>query len=135
MERKSYILAMFITLVAAFGLYGVFYTLPSSEINSFDSCIKAGYPVMESYPRQCKTADGRTFVEELCKGMSITEAKQIAASECGLIKETWFCNENTNTWWIDLDMKKEGCNPACVINTDTKKAEVIWRCTGLLPPR
>lgn len=35
-----------------------------SEIRSFTDCA-AAYPVMESYPRQCKTSDGRTFAEEL----------------------------------------------------------------------
>ena len=34
-------------------------------INSFEDCAKAGLPVMESYPRQCKTEDGRTFAEEI----------------------------------------------------------------------
>lgn len=32
---------------------------------SFEDCVEAGYPVMESYPRQCKTPDGRTYAEEL----------------------------------------------------------------------
>lgn len=36
-----------------------------NEILSFEDCEKAGYPVMESYPRQCATPDGRTFAEEL----------------------------------------------------------------------
>jgi len=34
-------------------------------IDDFASCAGASYPVMESYPRQCRTPDGRTFVEEL----------------------------------------------------------------------
>ncbi|UCD04306.1 MAG: hypothetical protein JSW73_01560 [Candidatus Woesearchaeota archaeon] len=34
------------------------------EINSFEECVAAGNPVMESYPRQCM-ANGKTFVEEL----------------------------------------------------------------------
>lgn len=33
------------------------------KISSFEDCAKAGYPVMESYPRQCQTPDGRNFVE------------------------------------------------------------------------
>ncbi len=33
------------------------------SISSFEDCVQAGYPVMESYPRQCKTPEGRTFVE------------------------------------------------------------------------
>ena len=35
------------------------------EITSFEECVEAGYPVMESYPRQCRTPDGRTFTEEV----------------------------------------------------------------------
>ena len=33
------------------------------DINSFEECVNAGYPVMESYPRQCATPDGRSFTE------------------------------------------------------------------------
>lgn len=33
------------------------------EINNFEDCVNAGYPVMESYPRQCRTPDDQTFVE------------------------------------------------------------------------
>ena len=35
------------------------------QINSFDDCVRAGNPVMESYPRQCRTEDGLHFVEEI----------------------------------------------------------------------
>lgn len=35
-----------------------------AEINSFEECA-ARYPVMESYPRQCLTPDGRHFVEDV----------------------------------------------------------------------
>jgi len=34
-------------------------------INSFEECIAAGNPAMESYPRQCYTQDGKHFVEEI----------------------------------------------------------------------
>ena len=34
-------------------------------VMSFEDCAKAGYPVMESQPRQCRTPDGRTYAEEL----------------------------------------------------------------------
>lgn len=35
------------------------------SINSFEECVSAGNPVMESHPRQCRTTDGENFVEEL----------------------------------------------------------------------
>lgn len=34
-------------------------------VNSFEECANAGYPVGESYPRQCWTPEGQNFVEEL----------------------------------------------------------------------
>jgi len=34
-----------------------------SSIDSFEECVAAGNPVMESYPRQCRTVDGKHFVE------------------------------------------------------------------------
>jgi hypothetical protein len=37
----------------------------TADIRSFADCERAGYPVMESQPRQCRTPDGRTYAEEL----------------------------------------------------------------------
>ena len=34
-----------------------------AEINSFEECSTQGNPIIESYPRQCRTKDGRTFKE------------------------------------------------------------------------
>ena len=34
-------------------------------ITNFEECVAAGNAVMESYPRQCRSADGRLFVEEI----------------------------------------------------------------------
>ncbi len=36
-----------------------------SDIKSFEDCAMAGFPVMESFPRQCRTPDGRLFAEEI----------------------------------------------------------------------
>lgn len=63
------ILAIVLILLAAY--YYFFLRTDEIPVNntisviSFDSCAKAGYPVLESFPRQCKTPDGRTFVEDI----------------------------------------------------------------------
>lgn len=61
--------------------------------------------------------------------MSITEARKIArGSECGdNLTDNYFCNNVTGTWWIDLDIEKEGCNPACVVDVMDKQAEIITK--------
>lgn len=35
------------------------------SISNFDECVQAGNPVAESFPRQCRTADGQLFIEPL----------------------------------------------------------------------
>ena len=35
----------------------------ANNIESFEDCVKAGNPVMESYPRQCAVPGGATFTE------------------------------------------------------------------------
>jgi hypothetical protein len=39
--------------------------LPQKEVASFSECVEAGYPVMESYPRQCKDSKGNSFTEDI----------------------------------------------------------------------
>lgn len=36
-----------------------------AAISNFEDCQAKGYPVSETYPRQCKTPDGRTFKEDI----------------------------------------------------------------------
>jgi hypothetical protein len=49
----------------------------SAAINSFDECIKAGNPAMESYPRQCRTKDGKTFTENIGNELEKTDLIRI----------------------------------------------------------
>ena len=37
----------------------------NKTVTDFESCKKAGYAVMESYPSQCKTPEGKVFVQVL----------------------------------------------------------------------
>jgi len=37
---------------------------PTPGIKSFKECVEAGFPVLESFPRQCKTSD-KTFTEDI----------------------------------------------------------------------
>ncbi len=53
-----------LTLIPAFVLLGAGCVATAPTVSSFEDCAAAGYPVMESYPRQCRTPDGRNFTEE-----------------------------------------------------------------------
>ncbi|MEK9154880.1 MAG: Gmad2 immunoglobulin-like domain-containing protein [Patescibacteria group bacterium] len=43
-----------------------------NEIKNFKECALAGYPILESYPRQCR-ADNKTFIEEIEPIIGINE--------------------------------------------------------------
>lgn len=70
--------------------------------------------------------------------MSLADAQQIASqstcTQVGTLQDTAVYNPNSNTWWIDLKADRPNCNPACVVDVATKKAEVNWRCTGAVVP-
>jgi putative hemolysin len=100
-KTKITILILLIILAIIIGLVSInmsLNTLPQTgdeqdlTIFDFDSCVSAGYPVLESYPAQCKTPDGRTFTQE---------DSQIAnpASE--------FCIENGGRLEIRQDLQGE----------------------------
>ncbi len=56
-----------IILLVAVGiiLLSLFDYISIDQITNFEECIEAGYPAMESYPRQCRTPDGRSFTESI----------------------------------------------------------------------
>jgi len=64
--RKIILIAILILVFAITGfLVWRYFTTPVIIITNFDECVAKGYPILESYPRQCKTPDGKTFVEDI----------------------------------------------------------------------
>lgn len=61
MDKKQIILILSSIIVLGFVIFwGIKNPVP--QINSFEDCVKAGYPILESYPEQCRTRDGKFFV-------------------------------------------------------------------------
>lgn len=63
----------------------IMYPLLSKEkdlvISSFQECMDAGYPIMESYPRQCN-AGGNHFVEDIAPIQESWQAQEDEAVFC-----------------------------------------------------
>jgi len=100
-----------------------------SSIESFDDCVAAGNPVMESYPRQCRTTDGRNFVEGINSQIDLqsqcnkyggewlsefNECESISEDQCsemkGMFKE---CESACRHF--DSDMCTTQCVQVCII--------------------
>jgi hypothetical protein len=67
MNRWLYIvLALGAVGLGAWVVLGMPGTEPDySHITSFEKCAAAGYPILDSHPRQCQTPDGRIFVDRI----------------------------------------------------------------------
>ena len=60
-KQKRVKLIIFIILLILGILLAI--VISNEKVDNFKECVKAGNPVMESYPRQC-VDNGNTFVEE-----------------------------------------------------------------------
>ncbi len=66
--NQNQIIGLIVLLILIF-IVG-FFILTSNKkesiaVTNFEECVAAGYAVLESYPRQCNTPEGRNFVEKV----------------------------------------------------------------------
>lgn len=88
------------------------WALDTSSIDSFEECEAAGNPVMESYPRQCKTSDGTNFVEEIDSKIMSPE------SLCNTFGGNWLeefneCEGISNDQCTTMNGTFKECESAC----------------------
>lgn len=114
--------------------------VPVIEVLSFNDCVKAGYTVMESYPRQCRTPDGRIYAEEI-----VLEAKYVNASS-GMIfvnlpfpgavtgKKFTVVGKARGMWYFEAGFPIEVLDKdAKSIATGIGRAQGDWTTTEFVP--
>ena len=101
MENKMFICALMCALAFVFlagcpllpplppGGNGTGNNTTITTINSFEECAAAGYPIMESYPEQCRTPDGRNFIAgtDFIESLNKINDTCSADSDCMLINK------------------------------------------------
>lgn len=115
--------------------------IDDSKILSFLDCEAAGYPVMESYPRQCRTQDGRTYVEELpapeptyvnATADNIKVMSPTPGSVTG--KPITIMGEARGGWYFEASFPIEVRNGAgAVIATGIAQAQGEWMTNNFVP--
>jgi hypothetical protein len=69
---RKIIIAIGVLILIAVGYFGwQLYNI--KQITSFDACVAAKYPVLDSYPPQCTTPDGRVFTLEIGNEQKFTD--------------------------------------------------------------
>ena len=80
--KKSLLLSGIVLLIVIIGIILFFQSRKTME--NFEDCAAQGYPIMESYPRQCRAGE-KTFVEEIPEEeANIRVSKPQANEEIGL---------------------------------------------------
>ena len=83
MKNKCILLIVVIIIILIGAAIAVYLNLNQEEeeevcqdcsVENFEDCVANGNAIMESYPRQCRTADGRTFTENI--GNVVTASAQ-----------------------------------------------------------
>ena len=138
--KKIYLI---LAIVLVVGL-AIFFFVKSKKENitvvSFETCEKAGYPVMESYPRQCKTPDGRTYAEEIPEKITYKNASsdliKVTNPFPGAVtgKEFSVIGEARGTWYFEASF------PVKVLDKDGKvlfqgpaQAQSDWMTQNFVP--
>ena len=115
MNKNIYTLSFFVLLLASF------LTIRNLQTNEVEEVLYS----------DASCADSKTQVIMTWEEAKIIAEKSYCVSE-GTLGVNYMCNPITGTFWIDLNVEKPGCLPACVIDINTKIASINWRCTGLI---
>jgi len=108
-----------------------------ATIDSFEECMAAGFPVMESFPRQCRTSQGQNFIENLNDGnmensnlIVVTNPKsgQTISSPLavqGQARGNWYFEASFPVRLLDANGKELAVVPA--------QAQGEWMTTNFVP--
>jgi len=108
MSKKIFILTLTIVI---FGGTAVYFTMfkpgeaPPPSINSFEECLSAGYLVLESYPRQCKTPEGTTLTEDIGNELEKADLIKVSNPRPNQIIESplFIKGEARGNWYFEAD--------------------------------
>ncbi|MFA6552621.1 MAG: Gmad2 immunoglobulin-like domain-containing protein [Candidatus Paceibacterota bacterium] len=62
-NKIFYIIVLAVVLIVILGFF-IYKSISPATTTNFAEC-SSKYPIMETYPRQCKSPDGKTFVEDI----------------------------------------------------------------------
>jgi len=109
---------------------------PLMQVSNFNECASLGNPVMESYPRQCRTSNGKTFVEDVGNELEKLDLIRVSTPRPnqeitsplvieGEARGMWFFEASFPVRVLDADGNELGVVPA--------QAQGEWMTTEFVP--
>lgn len=86
-------------------------------VANFDECVAAKYPVMETYPRRCKSPDGKIFTEDIGNELELTDMIRLSdpRPNAKVSNPLIISGEARGTWFF------EGSFPARILDANKKE--------------
>lgn len=81
--NKKLLFFFFIAVVLVLLVGFVYFGKGPNDVLSFNDCVSAGYPVMESYPRRCAVPNGQTFTEDIGNILEKTDLIRLSSPTPG----------------------------------------------------
>lgn len=106
-----------------------------AAVTSFAECVAAGYPVAESYPRQC-AADGVVYVEDVGNTLEMTDLIRVNAPtpNSTVTSPLTITGEARGTWFFEasfpVEMQDEDGN---VLGQGYAEATEDWMTEDFVP--
>ncbi len=105
MNKKYYLITAIIIAIFVVIIMIPKNKLEEKEISSFESCIEAGYTILESYPEQCRTPDGIIFVRDIGNELEKMDLIRVDNPRPGQIIESplVITGEARGFWFFEAD--------------------------------
>lgn len=129
-------IGLLVILVAVGAWYLITRSSPAPLVTTFEECVVAGNPVMESYPRQCNTKDGKHFVEDIGNALDKSDLIHLTSPLPGalLSNPVTITGEARGTWYFEASF------PVFLTDWDGKiiaqgiaTAQSDWMTTDFVP--
>lgn len=136
--KKIIILVLLIVLLTFVGylVLGFKNSQPEIVITNFEECVNAGYPIMESYPEQCKTPDGRSFVRDIGNELDYSNEIQVNSPRPNQVVTSPLSIEGQakGNWYFEASFPVElvDANGKSLIKTPVE-AKSEWMTTEFVP--
>lgn len=136
MSQKGKIaLTVMVVLILAYIAFAL--DIPYRDrVDDFETCVAAGNPVMESYPRQCRDKKtGEAFVEEItgARGGDMIRV-DFPAPLSGVSSPANFSGQARGNWFFEASFPIEvRSNAGDVLGTGYAEAQGDWMTTDYVP--
>lgn len=133
-------MGLLFSVVVAGTIVGIFFAARPTEpiVATFEECVEAGFPVLESYPRRCMASSGETFTEDVGNELEKTDLIQVTNPRpnqvisspllvTGKARGNWYFEASFPIKLLDANGKELAITPA--------EAQSEWMTTDFVPFR